>query len=323
MPNVFVYESLTANGQGRNPSDPAHSFFVEGRAMRDALVADFAAIPDFTVLTLDDVPRTHFPELFANHVRAADGVILIAPEIDGELESIARFTESIGGRLLGCSANQIAAASNKLALAFWWRDHGVPTPETISGDAWYSGMWPFPVVVKPIRGAGSFGVTSCDTEGEVAAALARLGPKRSIIQRRVPGLAASIAFLCGRHQRIGLVPTSQRLATDFAYLGGELPLPGNLGNRAKALARQALKSSGRGYIGVDLVLGDDPSGSQDYAIEINPRLTTSYLGQRAAIHANVAALWWNVVHGNPIQPYRLRRGAWHFRADGRIERTAE
>jgi predicted ATP-grasp superfamily ATP-dependent carboligase len=44
-----------------------------------------------------------------------------------------------------------------------------------------------------------------------------------------------------------------------------------------------------GYLGVDLVLG--PNASTDKVIEINPRLTTSYVGLRAAIESdkNLAA----------------------------------
>jgi hypothetical protein len=43
-----------------------------------------------------------------------------------------------------------------------------------------------------------------------------------------------------------------------------------------------------GYVGVDLVLGRDPHGGEDAVIEINPRLTTSYVGLRAATEGNLA-----------------------------------
>ena len=43
-----------------------------------------------------------------------------------------------------------------------------------------------------------------------------------------------------------------------------------------------------GYVGIDLVLGRDPHGDEDAEIEINPRLTTSYLGVRAAVNNNLA-----------------------------------
>ena len=40
-----------------------------------------------------------------------------------------------------------------------------------------------------------------------------------------------------------------------------------------------------GYVGVDVVLGND---GRDWAIEINPRLTTSYVGLRALAGFNLA-----------------------------------
>ena len=45
-----------------------------------------------------------------------------------------------------------------------------------------------------------------------------------------------------------------------------------------------------GFVGVDLILGADAEGREDLAIEINPRLTTSYVGLRALLHGNLAGL---------------------------------
>ena len=42
----------------------------------------------------------------------------------------------------------------------------------------------------------------------------------------------------------------------------------------------------RGYLGVDLILGTE--ADKDYVIEINPRLTTSYLILRQAAKENLA-----------------------------------
>jgi predicted ATP-grasp superfamily ATP-dependent carboligase len=79
-----------------------------------------------------------------------------------------------------------------------------------------------------------------------------------------------------------------------------------------------------GYIGVDLVLGADPDGQDDHVIEINPRLTTSYVGLRALSRNNLAAAMLVVAEG------REPALSWHdgvveFSADGRtsaIDRTA-
>jgi predicted ATP-grasp superfamily ATP-dependent carboligase len=107
-----------------------------------------------------------------------------------------------------------------------------------------------------------------------------------------PGLPASVAFLCGPRQAWPLPPCEQRLSADgrFSYLGGRLPLAPALAARAISLGRRALAAlpQALGYVGLDLVLGGDPDGGQDVVIEVNPRLTTSYIGLRGAAESNLA-----------------------------------
>ncbi|HEV3003063.1 MAG TPA: ATP-grasp domain-containing protein, partial [Pirellulales bacterium] len=70
-----------------------------------------------------------------------------------------------------------------------------------------------------------------------------------------------------------------------------------------------------GYLGVDLVLGGPDDGSDDVVIEINPRLTTSYIGLRAACRENLAAAMLALA---VRQPYNLtfRDQRIEFSADG-------
>ena len=77
----------------------------------------------------------------------------------------------------------------------------------------------------------------------------------------------------------------------FRYLGGSCPLEPALDRRARSLAIQTIRSltGPLGYVGIDLILGDDPDGQNDVVIEINPRLTTSYVGLRAIADGNLAA----------------------------------
>lgn len=48
---------------------------------------------------------------------------------------------------------------------------------------------------------------------------------------------------------------------------------------------------------MDLVLGDSDDGTDDALIEINPRLTTSYVGLRQIAKSNLAAAMVNVAIG--------------------------
>ena len=102
---------------------------------------------------------------------------------------------------------------------------------------------------------------------------------------------ASRCFVARRVELL-LPPCKQRISDDgrLRYLGGELPLSAGLAERATELAKRAVAALPPtiGYVGVDLVLGRDPHGGEDVVIEVNPRLTTSYVGLRAAAQANLA-----------------------------------
>src|SRR5205085_5922811 len=106
----------------------------------------------------------------------------------------------------------------------------------------------------------------------------------------------------------------------FHYQGGQLPIRIDLEDRAIRLGRQSVDCVPglAGYIGVDLILGDAPDGSQDYAIEINPRLTTSYVGLRALADFNLAQAMIRVAAGEPAGELRWRPGPVRFLSDGAI-----
>ena len=52
--------------------------------------------------------------------------------------------------------------------------------------------------------------------------------------------------------------------------------------------------------GVDMILGTDSFGSGDFVVEINPRLTTSYLGLRAACRDNLASAMLSAANGDNV-----------------------
>ena len=118
-----------------------------------------------------------------------------------------------------------------------------------------------------------------------------------------------------------LPPCWQRLSADgrFSYRGGAVIREKELANRATALAAQALAAMppALGYVGVDLVLGDDPDGADDVVIEINPRLTTSYVGLRRAVVENLAGAMIHVGDGREVT-LTIRDEAIEFNAAGAV-----
>jgi tyramine---L-glutamate ligase len=131
-----------------------------------------------------------------------------------------------------------------------------------------------------------------------------------------------VAFLAGEGQRHGLPAVEQRLSTDgrFRYLGGRLPLPEPLDHRARQLAERAVHpvQGLHGWFGVDLVLGEASDGRNDMVIEINPRLTTSYVGLRRLARFNLAEALLAIATDSPLPCWRWRMEPVFFRADGQI-----
>ncbi|MBX9677492.1 MAG: ATP-grasp domain-containing protein [Gemmataceae bacterium] len=275
---LLIYEHVTAGGLGERP---APSLLREGAAMLRAVVEDFAAVADVVVQT----PASAFRDL----VRKADAVLAIAPEFDGILERLQREASDADCRWLGCSAEAIRLAADKRTLGEWWLSRGVPTPRFMHGPTRDS------VVVKPRFGAGSQDTQRFDN-------LSARVSDAFIVQEFVPGLPASIAFLCGPRDQVPMLAAEQTLTQDgcFQYLGGRIPLPSSLEQRAINLGRHALAGIPGllGWVGVDLVLGD--SAADDRAIEINPRLTTSYVGMRQLSTTNLADAWLKVANGEAV-----------------------
>lgn len=310
MPRVFVYEHVSAVSLGRDPAAPEHSLFVEGRAMLSAVAADFAAVPGVESITFPDaLPADLHADTFARLAASADWTLLIAPETGGELLRLARLVLASDGRLLGPSLTGIDFTADKATLAGVWAEEGVPTPHTFAARE----PLRFPVVCKPRDGCGSEETYLVHSADEFTAL--PTDPNR-LVQEYSPGQPASVVFLIGPKQTIPLLPTFQHLCEDgrFRYRGGELPIPAALAERAVALGLRAVEAVAglSGYVGVDLVLGE-----RDVAIEINPRLTTSYVGLRALAETNLAAAMLEVHTGRRVE-VKWKPGSVTFWADGTI-----
>lgn len=319
--HIFVYEHMTANGNGAQAT--ATSLEREGRAMLDAFAEDVARMPGVAVQTLLD-PASDFDKL----ARVCDGTVVIAPELDGTLSRLSRRVLEVGGRLLGAAVEAIDLASDKLAMAECLTRRGVPCLAT---EALLPGRIPacgLPVVIKPRRGAGSTGVRRVLDPDE----LHHLGKENIateyIATRFHEGLAASMLLIAGPRGILPLRAGEQLLADDgtFQYLGGRLPLPPRLEFRARRLALRAVNAVPGllGFVGVDMLLDrSESTAPDDRIVEINARLTTSYVGLRALAESNLAEHWLRTIHGEfPAAPI-WRTGGVAFSPDGTIKHWRE
>jgi predicted ATP-grasp superfamily ATP-dependent carboligase len=340
-PRIFVYEYACAS----TAPVVKPSWLREGRAMLAAVLADFRQVPNVEVTTvLSDwraaealsvcwqlVEPCQEEATFRAAARAADYTLVIAPEMADLLATRCRWALEENSLLLGSDLAAIVLAADKLTLCRHLLEHGVPTPATelARSDTRPALPWSS-VVVKPRHGAGSMATFVLEQETHWRAFAARLprleGGDELVIQPCVSGQAASVAFLIGPRQQLALPAAAQQLSADgrLFYLGGRIPLPEPYQARAQTLATRAVGTVPGllGYVGVDLVLGSAADGSEDYVIEINPRLTTSYVGLRVLANANLAEAMLGIVRGEHVRGVTWKKGAVTFTADGRVTSTA-
>lgn len=298
---VFIYEYVTAQGEHHDVRlGCSPSLVTEGRAMRDAIVEDFRRVPGVEVCTMT---RADTQETFQSFASRCDDSLIIAPEFDGILETRCRWVIEAGGRLLGPSPKAVCLTADKLAMYHHFHSRGISTPTTwrpVDAPAQYPQVW------KPQSGAGSqatFLIRNAD-EIEPAIKLAQQEGQdvgEMIVQPMLSGTPASVAFLAGRTSLVPFQPSYQWLSDDgrFRYRGGACPIEAGLVDRAINIAGSALKTIPGllGYVGVDILLGENPS--EDYVIEVNPRLTTSYVGLRHLANFNIAEAMLNIATAGP------------------------
>lgn len=331
--HVFLYEWVTGGGLVEDPGPLPPTLTAEGGAMIEALADDFLGIDGCQVSALRDMrldkpslrgcdvveihSRAHGDEEIERLAAEADFTLLIAPEFDNILLNARR---QVSPHVLNSSAEFIRLASNKQATAEHLRAAGVAVPpavvleadaERLPDDADY------PAVLKPLDGAGSQHTLLVQGPGDQPAP--HPWPRR--LERFCVGRPASVGFLCGPDVVEGLPPCWQRVSDDgrFTYLGGALIKDPSLRQRAAALARQtvAVLPPAHGFVGVDLILGNAPDAADDVVLEVNPRVTTSYVGLRAAVKDNLAQLLVRVAQGEQVAIDAID-APLEFSADGAV-----
>jgi predicted ATP-grasp superfamily ATP-dependent carboligase len=335
---ILVYEFVTGGGFAGQPVP--RSLAREGLAMRSALLEDLAALDHHAIVSTTDVrftrPVARGVEMVPIEVRgaatidalvaASDAVWLVAPETDRCLERLAARVERSGKILLGPGAAAVRIAADKSRLPRRLARIGIGHPETAVLAPGVNARVAarrigYPVVVKPARGAGCRGVRLARHARELKVAIDAAhranGTGSVVMQGYVRGQAASVSLLVDGHRAVPLTVNAQRVSAGaaLAYRGGSTPIDHPLAAAAAdAATRTCAAIPGlRGFVGVDLVLTD----AGPVVIEVNPRLTMAYLGVRAVLDDNLAALALAACRGTLPTPPVIRRHA-RFTASGDV-----
>ena len=307
---VFVYEYLSGGGAGDDLTADDRALLEQGRAMRDAIVRDLARVDGVLVTRAAVDARGDDPARRVTNVAPAtretaagflrrqaaehDRVWVVAPETDGILAGLrACITDR---QWIGCSLDAIRIAGSKRATRECLRRSGIATTRD-AADCNPADARGQRVVVKPDDGAGA-----CETRVHATLAKALADRARRKLQERAfvaefweEGAPLSLSLLCGARGDVDLLSVNRQIihvAADGAVrYGGDAVGVHDYDASADAFAALARAVADampglRGYVGIDLVLGDD---GRPVVVEINPRVTCAYADLSAALGRNVGS----------------------------------
>lgn len=292
-------------------------------------------IPAIEVHEVGD--RVPFLDAWQSISREADYVLVIAPEIDNQIVEIVRTLREQGACLLNADERFLVTASDKWLTAQAFQQSEIAHPTTLRlNDVLEKGIqcnewhhlqlgW----AIKPRDGAGCLDIRHVRSlKSFLLESQPEIDPSRYIVQPWIDGIAGSVAVLCGASERVVLpamyqnIPLDHSLASEgVQYLGGRGPWNEILQTTLEAFANRvisALPGLPRGWIGIDFIQTEAEESNQSLiAIEVNPRLTTSYIGLRKIIAENLADLLFQTAVDQKIG-YSLSGNSVRFDSFGKL-----
>ena len=230
------------------------------------------------------------------------------------------LAEQTGKISLNCESKVIKTVANKAALYEDLQKKGFRTPKTLVLNSSNSlaqvkqaikREFSYPIILKPMDGVGCGGLSIVKEDAQVKVAVKKVKAgfrvTHFVVQQFIEGEPASVSLLCKGKKALAISLNRQSITLaepneTSSYDGGCVPFSHPLKQEAMSLAEKVVESfSGlRGYVGVDLVLATDGP----YVVDVNPRLTTSYVGLSKVANFNVAeALINSVINGQlPFKP---------------------
>jgi tyramine---L-glutamate ligase len=297
-----VCEFITGGGLCAEPLP--ESLAHEGMLMRDALLRDLSSL-NYSVSTSVDA-RLSVPEhctecvvvqpdddiwkIWKTQIKTADAVFVIAPETDGTLHYLTQMAALEGALILGCGLASIVITSEKMATYLALEAAGIATIPTYTLDSWPKSHWIW--LAKPNDGAGCSDTACFNNADDLQDWIERNDKQLThVIQAYQPGDAASIS--CVMHKGKAHVLSCNTQKIDIynhmvRYNGGVINGLYEHKQQFEFVADQVAKALPdlAGYVGIDVIV----DGDEIIVVEINPRLTTSYVGLLESIGFNPAEL---------------------------------
>ncbi len=296
-------------------NDDSQSILCEAYAMIRRLVADIQAAGHKVTIVMSNERERPVPcdfvdaagsprHAFQQQLLKSDAAYVIAPETKGMLADLVEMTEDECGpeKSLNHPSSAVRRTSDKFQVYETLRRSGLEVPRTLAlnrtdpaGSNRVSATLGFPLVLKPTGAVACEGLTVAHTEQDLLASQSNYSNSEDIstliAQEYVRGIPASVSLLCSQKGARPLSLNRQILLLDrrfghSMYLGGVVPLDHSGTREAFRAASRAAEVLGlnRGYVGVDIVL----TRGGPVIMDVNPRLTTSYVGLQKTASINIA-----------------------------------
>ncbi|MCG2828813.1 ATP-grasp domain-containing protein [Methanothermobacter sp. K4] len=310
---LLIFEYATASGI----EDP--EIFLEGRSMLEALLADFRNLEIEFLLSEKfadiEIQSNCRPTIITGSLREwlranlhrFDACIFIAAEEDMELYKLTELVEDSGVLLLGSTSEAVRICSDK-RMTYRALRGVAPLIRTYGMDD--LGELPSRVLIKPADGVACQGIRILEARD-----LHDI-PENMIIQEFVEGESVSVSLLSDGIRALPISLNRQNIlirGDSLEYNGGAAPVDHSMRDEAFRVARRAVESINglRGYVGVDMILADEP-----YVVEINSRITTPYIGLRRISEGNLGHMVLQSVMGELPQRVKFN-GTAYFRKGSR------
>ena len=310
---LFIYEHITSGALSGN-SLPV-SLANEGHVMLMAVLHDCAYLSGMFINTMrdqrlkaikfiDDDPQhnchfistqTQYAQCWQHCLNTADAVLIIAPETDNLLVELQQQALAANKLIIGCQPNAIKLATDKNKCNEHLIKHSIAVVETTLAYHWLTTPFTSPsgYILKPTDGAGCINTYYFNDRKELQKHLSSqeiATLDRLIVQPYVEGISTSLSLLASNddievlainRQYINQFQQQLKLTACTINDLSAIPLPLE---EAYRLAQQIHKAIPGlwGHIGIDLIVTD----SSAFVIDINPRLTSSYIALSSSLNIN-------------------------------------
>lgn len=306
---IFVCEFITAGGFSGEPLVP--SLVSEGTLMRDQLCNELSQchhgktismhderLPPTTMVSESIAVSHNFHTVFKQCLQQADVIFLIAPEFDDILYELTRQAVAAGLMVIGAGLDTVQIASDKLRTAALLKQSNIDAPLSFNINDWANSIGQFSQsqawLAKPVKGVGCEGITVLQDTQAVQSWMNALKPAEKedyFLQMFLEGDIASLSMCC--HQgKAWLLSCNQlivkqidnTICLDSIKVNGFADAWQQFEKLAQGIAESLPNETA--YLGVDVVM--DTENKTLSVLEINPRLTSSYVGLAHATGLNVA-----------------------------------